>query len=295
LSDGTALPGVAFISNVQPSFSSQSLSSIPDKIDSPLAPLTLAKEQQDELSLSIEMVRHAPINVVEIIEKVERNEMGTMVKPRNIVSSNPRENSNLFRVCYEASGGIRMYVDPAFPSTVAYMERLFCYDEEEEVEEDGEDRDITGAKKREYRSTNNVMVLSLDKSYRYTLHPTTDVGDVFTEEDNTSVRHPFKGSANGAAIEAVIMGVKTQDENGMALELHVGQKVVRKVTKEENNAISLDQKIPSRFGMRPDDPAPRGESHLSLKKMFLRIELTFFLLFRSLSRSFSKVSVNTSA
>lgn len=266
LQDGTALPGVAFISNVQPSFFSQSASigtndAQSSSLSPPLPPLTLAKEQQDELSLSIEMVRHAPINIVEVVEKVERDEGGTMLKPKGIISTNSRENNDLFRVSYEASGHIRMYVDPSFPSTVAYMERLFCYERErEEDDEEVEEAYIMEAK--EYRSTENVVILSLDKSYRYFLDPSADVRDVFSEGDtssSSSAMHAFRSSGNGAAMEAVLMGVKKRNDSGTTLELHVGQKVIRKVAREGAPAFGTDQKSTSRLGLRPDDPAPRGE------------------------------------
>jgi hypothetical protein len=266
LPDGTALPGIAFVCNVQPSFSSLTLPTA-DKLDSPrLPPLTLAKEQQDELGLSIEMVRHAPINVVEVIQKVDRDDDGTMLKPKRIISSNPKENSDQFRVSYEASGGIRMYVDPAYPSSVAYLERLFCYEEEEQGDEDEEmeAKDglgiTTSSTTKEYRSSNNVIVISLDKSYRYNLDSSSDAGDVFSDQKLTSTWQASNTSVNGAAIEAVLMGIRSQNEFGTTLEMHVGQKVICKLAKENDRSMSeVDQKGSLRFGMRPDDPAPRGK------------------------------------
>jgi hypothetical protein len=281
LPDGTALSGIAFVSNTQPIFTSQ-LSSTGDKNElesatspnsSSLPPLTLTQEQQDDLGLSIEMVRHAPISIIEVIEAVGREEDGTMVKPKRGISMNSRENLDQFKVSYEASGGIRMYVDPAHQSSVAYMERFFCYDEGEgeddsrtaegengEEDHDEEKRDEaegSNTKRRVYRSTNNVLILSLDKSYRYTLKSLTDGDDVFADQETSS--HDYETLGSGATTEAVLMGVKTRGLDGTTIELHVGQKVVRKRSKEGVPLSGSDQKSPFRSGLRPDDPAPRGE------------------------------------
>lgn len=280
LRDGTALPGVAIVSHVQPCFSSQSSkedSGEASLLPSPLPmspPFTLAREQQDALSLSIEMVRHAPINVVEVVEKVDQDETGTISKPRRVLSSNPKENGDQVCVSYEAAGGIRMYVDPACPSTSAYMERLFCYDDEDDNEDDGE-KDEHGSDVHQNKTggtsrctTPNVVVLSLDKSHRYVLNPTPDAddGDVFSGETSDTWHH-LKTSASGA-IEAVLIGVRRREgHDEQIVDLHVGQKVIRKTLRQESTgtattavaSASLDQRPPFLLGLRPDDPAPRSE------------------------------------
>jgi hypothetical protein len=276
LQDGTALPGIAFISNVQPCFSSQppQSDSKQDAASASKPPLSLSKEQQDALSLSIEMVRHAPINIVEVVEGADRDDQGSLLKPKRIISSNPRENSDHIKVSYQAGGGIRMYVDPAFPSTVAYMERIFCYDDEN----DEEDIEAFSSSKRQQRverdtaagSANNVIVLSLDKSFRYSLDRTTtdQEDDVFSEDARSAWKDTLKSTSSGS-IEAVLLGVKVREEDGSTrLEMHVGQKVVSKVVPRESSSSSnsgnglFSYETIESFGVRPDDPAPRGLSRV---------------------------------
>jgi hypothetical protein len=266
LQDGTALPGIAFVSNVQPCFSSHLQAARENDAPTTKPPLSLSKEQQDALSLSIEMVRHAPIKIVEVVEKVDIGDDGTLVKPKRIVSTNPRENSDSVKVSFQAGGGIRMYVDPAYPSTVAYMERIFCYDG------DSDEEDITNAADQQHKgkltgSANNVIVLSLDKSYRYSLEDpsTKDQDDVFSE-DAMSAWNDLKSSTAGT-IEAVLLGIKVKGEDGSTnLELHVGQKVVSKVLQRNSSSSSLlgsaSHRNTNAFGSRPDDPAPRALSRV---------------------------------
>lgn len=276
LPDGTALPGIAFISTVQPCFSFQ-----PPQHDneseadtSTKPPLSLSKEQQDALSLSIEMVRHAPINIVEVVEEADRDDQGSLLKPKRIISSNPRENSDNVKVSYQAGGGIRMYVDPAYPSTVAYMDRIFCYDVDSDEEEMEAETSIKSRRVEEIAragSASSVIVLSLDKSFRYSLEPVTTnpEDDVFSEDARSAWRNTLKSTSSGT-IEAVLLGVKVRGEDGSTiLEMHVGQKVVSKVVQRESVSSSsstsnslFSYKGANQFGVRPDDPAPRGLSRV---------------------------------
>lgn len=289
LQDGTALHGLAFISYDPPDFTSQQQisSSIPiaeassSSSSSSLLkppPLTLAKDQQDALSLSIQMLRHAPINVVEVIEKVDKDERGSLLKPRRIISTNPKENNENFKVSYEAAGGLRMFVDPSCSSTTAFFERVFCYDDDEDNREDN-DYSKEEEKGREnnlddtYLGANNVIVLSLDKLYRYSLDTASqdDEDDVFSE-DTRSAWHNIKTNTNGA-IEAVLIGVKNKSADGtMKLEMHVGQKVITKISSSSSRTTTTTTTSSARqskialmespFGIRPDDPAPRGLSRV---------------------------------
>ncbi|UZJ55152.1 hypothetical protein CBS101457_004472 [Exobasidium rhododendri] len=296
LPDGTALPGIAFVSNAQPNFSSRLNSSEVSVSSSlllqPLPPLTLASDQQDDLSLSIEMVRHAPINIIEVIEEVDRDEFGTMLRPKRLLSSIAKENNDQFRVSYEVSGGIRMYADPAYPSSVAYMERLFCYDDGDDDDEGSERAERHLIESGAFRSTSNVLVLSLNKSHRYNLKPLTDTIDVFSEKSlessSSSLAHESATMGNEAATEAVIIGVKVQSKTGTSLELHVGQKVVRKKTSEGVCSLGSDQNQVSSFGMRPDDPAPRGLSRALSAKYPSTTQLTTKRSSSSLSLSSTK-------
>ncbi|PWN93525.1 hypothetical protein FA10DRAFT_25070 [Acaromyces ingoldii] len=114
LADGTALPGVAFVSTCQPYFASSpaapSSSSHADGAQRKDAS-TMTREQEADVCLSIEMVRHAPLPILDVVPS----------------SSDHDDPSASVSFTYQIGTGMRAYIDPKCHSTVAYFERTFCY------------------------------------------------------------------------------------------------------------------------------------------------------------------------
>lgn len=114
LADGTALPGVAFVSTCQPYFASSpaapSSSSHADGAQTKDAS-TMTREQEADVCLSIEMVRHAPLPILDVVSS----------------SSGHDDPTSSVSFTYQIGTGMRAYIDPKCHSTVAYFERTFCY------------------------------------------------------------------------------------------------------------------------------------------------------------------------
>lgn len=86
LSDGSALPGVCFVSRRAPVFASDSVS------------------PEQELCLALEMLRHRPL-----------------VLRAAAMAAAPQQ-----RVSFSGSGDVRMYIDPRCLSTLAWFEQHWC-------------------------------------------------------------------------------------------------------------------------------------------------------------------------
>lgn len=267
LPDGTALPGLAIVSSIQPAFSSfhQELAgdalAKPGDVDERLneaaqrPPFTLSKEQQDELSLSIEMVRHAPLAIVDVVENVDRDQHGNISLPRMDGGKDQTRSSATIaaastsnvHITFEAAGDVRMYIDPGQEATIAFFERLFVYDDLQKG-----DKGAGCA-----RCAASAIVFSLDKSFKTA---SSELSDVFSDPSLAA-----QGLANGhasGAMEAVVIGIVRPTGDSAAegtVELHVGKKVTRRATSlNPLVALASSQTSSAARAARPDDPAPRG-------------------------------------
>ena len=90
LSDGSALPGVCFVSRRSPVFAAAGVS------------------PEQELCLALEMLRHRPL--------VLRAAAAVLAPQQQ-------------RVAFSGSGDVRMYIDPRCLSTVAWFERHWCQEQ----------------------------------------------------------------------------------------------------------------------------------------------------------------------
>lgn len=274
LSDGTELPGLAIVSTVQPTFaSSKSDKKELEDVSTKDAPFTLSTEQQDEMCLSIEMVRHASLRIVDVVENaVVKDESGNLSLQSN---NDPRRSANQtntlgtssnltnaanqnIHVTFEAAGNVRLYIDPDQHSTVAFFDRLFQYD----FDTDDQKERSTG------NCSTSALIFSLDKSFKDSLNHSSfesrsDSFDMFGDHANTGSAYHINSSG---IMEAVVIGIErlgSPSSSKSSIELHIGRKIVKRIKNathseaqpiSSNTSISLSQHsvLP-----RPDDPAPR--------------------------------------
>ncbi|PWN33439.1 uncharacterized protein FA14DRAFT_190588 [Meira miltonrushii] len=267
LSDGTELPGLAIVSTIQPTFASSRSSSKKEIEDDSIkdAPFTLSAEQQDDMCLSIEMVRHASLRVVDVVENtVVKDESGKLslqstnqVNPSS-TSSNPVNAANQnIHVTFEAAGNVRLYIDPDQHSTIAFFDRLFAYDFDSEQK----DR-LTG------NCSTSALIFSLDKSFKDSMN--FDSFDSRAESFDVFGDHASTGSAyhinSSGIMEAVVIGMERVEPTSSGksnIELHIGRKIVKRIksaSRSESQPVSSNTSISlSQHSLlpRPDDPAPR--------------------------------------
>lgn len=132
LGDGTRLPGVAFVSHLHP-FISSDYEKGPEG-----TPGAAEAEAEADMCLALEMVRHRPLRVKEVLmddgsgTQIAESSWGTNEKrPWNAGKGKGKEREVSERtVTWEASGLARMYIDPREHATLAFFERHFCSDTE---------------------------------------------------------------------------------------------------------------------------------------------------------------------
>lgn len=290
LPDGTALPGLAIVSTTEPLFVSQSSSRAGHSASGGGSErhdgiFTLSKENQDELSLAIEMVRHAPLRVVDVKTDLGLDAQGRLSLVTDVTA---KENGKLPNghsavphlpstlVTYEAAGDVRLHVDPAEQSTVAFFERTFAYDAygarflgNDTLDEAERDQHMAPSLAR------SSMIFSFDKIPTTTAIQSDGVSDgqdVFSSaytlwSSSEQASHRLCGDG---AMEAAIVGVVRRTANGTfdCVELHVGRKIARRVNNAATNKASTNlSALPrslSTTAIRPDDPAPRFASRATL-------------------------------
>lgn len=275
LNDGTEIPGLAIVSTVQPAFASSSSKSNKKEFENDSdkeAPFTLSTEQQDEMCLSIEMVRHAPLRIVDVVENtIVKDESGKLSLQSNNESkrstnqthtitstNNPANAANQnIHVTFEAAGNVRLYIDPDQPATVAFFDRLFAYD----FDRDQKER-LTG------NCSTSALIFSLDKSFKDSMNSSPfdsrlDRFDIFG--DHNSAGSAYHMNSTGI-MEAVVIGIERPDPtsaNKSKIELHIGRKIVKRIKnashsdlQHASSSTSISFSEPSALP-RPDDPAPR--------------------------------------
>ncbi|PWN53599.1 hypothetical protein IE53DRAFT_140561 [Violaceomyces palustris] len=319
LADGTSLPGLAFVSHLHP-FSAPSRSK-------PLTELagndanrtkhgftnpgfTLGGDETDPaaaqleveagLCLSLEMVRHQPLRIVEILTdeggSKRSDEAGTSQK-RTLARSLSRsssysqpysrpafaQRSNSIAagtekvVSYESSGDIRMYIDPDEPSTLAFFERHFSLEE----------RLADTCPQR----TRKVFTVSLDPSLSPSLHSSavsaSAAGDIFS----SSLPSLTASIASGAS-EIIIFGQledslddglqypsgELNDMNGpeprrraKSLRMVIGRKVVKTVKLTEQAPTTQSQQFGRGFIHPLQMPTGRGRTSESLEASLITL------------------------
>lgn len=252
LADGTALPGVAFVSTSQPYFASSPSAAVPaskplqaGEMASGAAAVgsdvstAMTREQEAELSLSVEMVRHKPLPIVDVVSST---------------CDYDDPNSRL-TFTYQMANGMRAYIDPGCHATVAYFERIFCYPISE----------------TSHAAHSSALVLSLESASFHLSSPAAEAAsspgmqssDPFSSSFTSATTQSTLSTLQGRATQLAIMGRAKTVAEKTTLELVLGQKVIKRVPRraQSSTTSSISNKRLGDEGwpLRPDDPAPRSE------------------------------------
>lgn len=236
------------------------------------ATATLSKESQDDLCLSLEMIRHAPLHIIESVPGCELDDEGRLALPRaaRSYSSDGSEASKSaaatqahasftaaaaaasnVNISFEAARDVRLYIDPSQACTASYFERLFCYDDAAAQSSSDSSTDL-GCQAQSNSTPSyapSVLLFSLDRSYRSILTPQSDLADVLHDpvwrngSRNSAALSgsgvSYRGqSASESSMEAAVIAVRRTTEKGTRTELHVGRKVTRR-TAVNGGAVPL--------------------------------------------------------
>ncbi|CAO1631387.1 unnamed protein product [Parajaminaea phylloscopi] len=240
LPDGTLLPGVAFVSTV-----------------SPFGPSPSASNDYDaDICLALEMMRNRGPLAIEQLDLQAKSSAPPPSKPVRLNKGMATGPEGLLKTGVqqrrlEASGHIRMYVDPREVHTASFFERAFCW-------HDDWDSDPTKDTSRQ------AFTISLTSAARNVAHP----NDVQSQDSGMLTRDPLTSSYSstfggnnpaaasgrkGASLDLVLfarLGDAGENlEPDRVVEVVVGRSVM------ERRKILGD--TGSLQGPRPDDPLPR--------------------------------------
>lgn len=299
LHDGTALPGVAFVSHSHPLSSGALTPGSKGQLSGSLREAERVFKSEDaahddgelesatssiedpaieaDLCLALEMVRHRPLRVLGIEQDTKAIQDAQESKIAKGKAEMGSSQASTF-VKYEHSVGMRMYIDPKERRTLDFFRRKFCIDEKvrraavcrhvpcRDVPPDPTSLQLCMGRQAHAQ---NVVLVSLEPSQiLFGPSPSKDGGETAFASTGSTSWGFGPSSSSSSASELAIFAAPHCDEHPHVLNLVLGRKVVKKHKTRNvlSNSSTVNLGVGSQglrakdpFSLRPDDPAPRSE------------------------------------
>ncbi|PWN21779.1 hypothetical protein BCV69DRAFT_311499 [Microstroma glucosiphilum] len=225
LADGTLLPGVAFVSTVSPFDSSPSSSQ--DKGDN----------YDAEICLALEMVRGQRVVGIDLLDQADVRGTGERGGVGDGVSGRQKVDGREVDVTIEATGRVKMYIDPREQATASFFERHFCW------------RDDWS--KLDRIRGRHVFALSTAPTSHDFQFSDSQSQDPFVSSYSQGFGPPavVDGKAHQLILFARLADESSTSEDGSrGLDIVVGRRLVKR--RKAKQALAKQP--------RPDDPLPRA-------------------------------------